>query len=333
MKSSTIFSVFLKELGIPHTVSYSDSRFRKMPFQSLFGFTRLLKEYGIESDGLSFDNKGGLDRLPVPSMVQFKGRFVVLKRVSPETVLFADTKGDHTAPASRFLDGWSGIALVAYPGAESTEPDLGSHRGKELIKLLKTATLWACILFIGIFSAVSSGLFAKWWTIADILLCLTGIYVTWHLMLKSLNIHTNAGDSICGLLQKGGCDTVLKQKASTFFGIFGWAEVGIAYFSVSLTAMLVFPESIPWLSIFNVCCLPFSFWSIWYQKNRIHAWCTMCVTVQILLWLIFFTNLAGGAFRSVSLTQWTPWLLAASYLSALLAANRIADAFKRHSND
>lgn len=46
MKPASIFTNFLTELGVPHTRSYSDRRFEKMTFKSLFGLSKLLQSYG-----------------------------------------------------------------------------------------------------------------------------------------------------------------------------------------------------------------------------------------------------------------------------------------------
>ena len=328
MKSPTIFSVFLRALGIPMTQAYSDSRFRNMPFQSLFGFSRLLKEYGIDNDGISLDDKSRLIDLPRPCLVQEKGKFVVLTGMTQGNVEFSDSSGKHTAILDDFIDNWSGVALVAYPTAASAEPDHRRHRLMDMITTAKTAILWLCASFVFIYVYLAQGLYESWWKSLLPLLDFAGIYVSWQLVLKSVNIHTKAADRLCGVIQKGGCDTVLEQKASTFFGIFGWSEVGLAYFSISLAAMLLFPGCAGWLAVINACCLPFSFWSVWYQKYKVKAWCTMCLTVQCLLWLIFFTNLAGGALRLITPTAWPLFLLVSAYAGALMGINRIATVYK-----
>lgn len=45
--------------------------------------------------------------------------------------------------------------------------------------------------------------------------------------------HTLFTDFLTALQKKGG-DRVLEQKASTFFGMFSWSEVGFAAFSGKL---------------------------------------------------------------------------------------------------
>ena len=133
---------------------------------------------------------------------------------------------------------------------------------------------------------------------------------------------------MCRVLQEGGCDSVLETKASSFFGIFSWSEVGFAYFSVSLSCLLVFPQWIGYLALCNLLCLPFTFWSIWYQKFRARVWCTLCVSVQCSLWLLFFCYLAGGWLKDMFPLKIEFFVLGLSYLAVLLALNRLLPHFK-----
>lgn len=117
---------------------------------------------------------------------------------------------------------------------------------------------------------------------------------------------------------------MLEQKASTFFGIFGWSEVGFSYFTVSLLTLLVFPQYAGYLALINLCCLPFTLWSIWYQRFRAHAWCTLCVSVQGLLWLQFFCWLGGGFYHGLFPLRIQFFVLGATYVAALLLLNRLS---------
>ena len=157
------------------------------------------------------------------------------------------------------------------------------------------------------------------------------------LVQKSVKIKNAAADRVCGVLEAGGCDSVLEMKASKFFGIFGWSEVGFAYFSVSLLTLLMFPEWIKYLAACNVCCLPFTFWSIWYQKFRAKVWCTLCVSVQASLWLLFFCYLGGGWLKDIFPLRIEFFVLGMTYLTVLLGLNRLLPLIDRsedaHDND
>lgn len=70
MAETTVFSDFLEALGVPYTKAYSDSRYRSMPFRSLFGFSKLLQSYGIESEGVQFADKSEISRLTPPFLAR-----------------------------------------------------------------------------------------------------------------------------------------------------------------------------------------------------------------------------------------------------------------------
>ncbi|MDE6436182.1 MAG: vitamin K epoxide reductase family protein, partial [Muribaculaceae bacterium] len=156
-----------------------------------------------------------------------------------------------------------------------------------------------------------------------------GLYVTFHLVLKSLNIHSERGDDICSLLDRTGCHTVLSTSASKFFGLFGWSEVGLSFFSVSLGCLLVFPEYIGYLALVNACACPFSFWSVWYQKYRAKAWCTLCLITQGCLWLSLACYAFGGWFRGAFPLSLQFFVLCATYIAALLGLNAIMPAMDK----
>ncbi len=97
---------------------------------------------------------------------------------------------------------------------------------------------------------------------------------------------------------------------------------------MSLSCLLVFPQWIGYLALCNLLCLPFTFWSIWYQKFRARVWCTLCVSVQCSLWLLFFCYLAGGWLKDMFPLKIEFFVLGLSYLAVLLALNRLLPHFK-----
>ena len=159
-----------------------------------------------------------------------------------------------------------------------------------------------------------------------------GIWLTYMLVQKSLSIKNHVADKVCGVLQEGGCDSILKTNASSFFGIFSWSEVGFTYFGVSLLAMLISPATIHWLSLINICCLPFTIWSISYQKFIAKHWCTLCVCVQASLWLQFICYLLDGWMNPVFPLDLGFFALGATFVLVLLALNKVLPHFTNKDN-
>ncbi len=330
---ATLFSDFLKELEVPHTAAYSDKAYRAMPFQSCFGLKKLLAQYGIDSEGLTLTDKSEISKLPVPFLARMSKGFVIVTDVNTQTVSYLSESVTETAPADVFTDAWQGMAFIAYPTPQAKEPDYGRHL---LSQRLERAKHLALILAVGVllgYFIIENRIFSRPWAIAALIFNGAGLFFSWLLVMKSLHIKSSTGDKVCGVIERHGCDSVLSTKASSFFGLFGWSEVGLAYFSVSLIALLAFPQAAASLALCNLCCLPFSFWSVWYQKTRAKAWCTLCLCVQATLWALFFCYLGGGMLNGAFSPDVNLIALIAAYASALLGLNRMMPLIERNEPD
>ena len=329
---ASLFSDFLTELGVPHTQWYSDQRFGGMTFKSLFGLSKLLQAYGIPNEALSVaDKKAALGAITPPYLAQLQRSFAIVTATGPDTVTLRTVSNPQPHPIATdvFLNKWSGVVLLAYPDEKSEEPHYASHRFTEIGNSAKKWVLGALMLFIFAYLFISNGIYSHVSTVLLTLICLAGLFVTYQLVLKSLNIHTGAGDAICGVIDRSGCHSVLSTSASKFFGLFGWSEVGFAYFGVSLGCLLIFPQYLGYLALINACCCPFSFWSVWYQKYRAKAWCTLCLVTQACLWLSLACYIFGGWFRHSFPLDWQFFVLGATYVAVMLIINALMPAFDK----
>lgn len=319
-----LFVDFLSALGVRHTRAYSTRRFASMTFKSLFGVSKLLQEYGVDTAGVSAAAcKGAVRRLPVPFIAGTPAGMVIVTAVTDSSVTYLTQDVSQTMPVAEFERVWDGNALLARPRPGAAEPDYTLHHVDEVGAVVKRRLLAVCAALLLVWLFVTGGIWRYWSTVALTALDLAGLWFSFMLVRKSLGIHSAAADRVCGVLQRGGCDEILKLSASKFFGLFGWSEVGFAYFSVSLLALLVFPEWTRYLAACNVCCLPFTVWSIWYQRFRARHWCTLCVCVQAILWLSFFCYLGGGWLHGVFPLRPQFFVLGLTYLTVLLGLNRL----------
>lgn len=314
---------YLRLLGVPFTEAYTESRVEKMPFHTLFGLTKLLEEYGVSSEGYMLNDKEEIDKIEPPFIAKTPAANVIVTSVSPDRITYLSEGVAESAPRSEFFDAWDGTVLLSFPGPDAAEPGYALHRRLEFFMNAKKWVLAALATLLFAYAFIVNGLYHHLSVILIAAIDLGGLYITYLLVQKSLHIHNDAADRVCGVLQAGGCDSILETKASKFFGLFGWSEVGFAYFSVSLLTLLLFPSMLPVLALTNLCCLPFTVWSIWYQRFRAHKWCTLCVLVQTSLWLLFFCYLFGGWLKMA----WPPTLsfiiLGMTYAAVMLGLNAI----------
>lgn len=319
MKGTSIFADLLSLLYVPHTGRHADADFQAISFKSLFGFSRLLKSYGVDSESLQLPDKTDLHLLPLPFVASTVAGFVIVTAVSADRVDYIYYHKRESLPYREFADRFSGVVLIPHPHPEACEPQLREHRWQEFLEIGKRVALLLCLVLLLTFGFIYSGIGAHLSLIFLFATDIIGLAVCRLLMLKSRRVKNHTADRVCGILQKHGCDTVLEQKASSFLGIVKWSDVGMAYFAVSTLVLLIYPQYAGWLALANGCCLPFTVWSISYQKFKIKAWCTMCVTVQCLLWLQFLCFLFGGWWSSGILPLKVPLLLLiAGYVAATL---------------
>ena len=299
-----------------------------MPFKSLFGMSKLLEEYGVECRGVKLDDPAEITGLSVPFIASMGNGFVIVTGIADGEVSYLTQRSPEHMPLGSFVAAGWGPAPLPSPRPDAAEPVYKPHRREISLTQVKRIALWASLVLLFLYLFISNGLWRQVSTVLLAMIDMAGLYLTYLLLQKSLKIHNPAADRVCRVLQEGGCDSVLETKASSFFGIFSWSEVGFAYFSVSLSCLLVFPQWIGYLALCNLLCLPFTFWSIWYQKFRARVWCTLCVSVQCSLWLLFFCYLAGGWLKDMFPLKIEFFVLGLSYLAVLLALNRLLPHFK-----
>ena len=334
---SSLFSDYLEALGVRHTEEYSDSRFATMQFKSMFGLANLLKEYGVATVGVKLPEQSraeAMAKLPVPFLADTPDGFAIVTAVDGGVVSYRSQHKMFTAPVDEVAGGWNGIALLASTGSLSVEPDYLLHHVGELARNVKKWILVVLVVVLPVFALWSSGLYKTWSAWVLLLFDCAGLYQSWMLVQKSLGIHNVTADMVCSVIEDGGCDEIARSEASSFMGIFKWSEVGLAYFSVSMAIMLIYPRALPVLAAINILCLPYTVWSIWYQRFRAKTWCTLCVCVQCTLWLLFFTYLAGGwtgRIFPLSISSLIGFIVAGCvYVAVLLGINRLDSAMLKY---
>lgn len=325
----TIVSDFLTALKVPFTNDYTEQRFETMPFKTLFGVSQLLKEYGVECQGYKISDKEDITSIPTPFIAQTKGGLVIITKINPDSISYLTQGVPEKMPLQEFQQAWTGMILLAQVAPHAKEPDYAKHRTTIFFNQAKTVLLWVLGGLLMAYLYVVNGLWRYWSVWALTVIDIFGIWLTYMLVQKSLKVKNAVADKVCGVLQEGGCDEILKTSASSFFGIFSWSEVGFSYFGISLLVMLLSPATIHWLALINICCLPFTVWSIWYQKFRAKHWCTLCVCVQMSLWLQFICYLLGKWTAPVFPLKFDFFVVGVLFVFALLLLNR----FLPHSSD
>lgn len=328
-KEHTLLTDLLTELGVPHTDAYSIRRFASMPFNTLFGLSKLLQEYGVEGQAFRLPSTSDLSSVPTPFLLQTPKGFVIVRKVDGDRVDYVSQGVAESIPLDDIRKVMTGVIFVPVKKESSKEPDFASHKFTEIGGILKKWMLWIGLALLFAYFFVTRRIYAEASSVVLTVFSLAGLYFSFLLIQKSIGVKNSHTDRFCGALEKGGCDQILKMKASSFFGIISWSDVGLGYFLVTLAVILVWPQYIPYIALFNVCCLPFTCWSIWYQRFRAHHWCTLCVSVQCTLWLLFFTMLWNGALARLHGLGIQFFAIGVGYVTTVLLISAVTSAIKK----
>lgn len=324
MNNRTLFSDYLDILGIPHTEEYSSERFIAYPPKlALIGIEDLLREYHVDVVRMKPNDSKNLSECKIPFVAQLvDGHYVIVTSVAGNNVTYHSRSLKMIKePVDIFMEKWNGASVWGTKTEESGETQLMQHRLKKISKYFERWFLILSVVFMVVYGFVNNRLYDSWVTVVLPVLYGLGIYVCYLLVLKQSHVHSDTADSVCGIIQKNGCGTVLDTDASRLFGIYPWCEIGLSYFTVSEIAILLYPQCVNYLAIISVCCLPYTLWSVAYQKFKIGAWCTLCLTIQALMWVIFIVFLLGGEFRNLLPVKVDALILLLAYASTLFIFN------------
>lgn len=323
---TTLLSKYLKALHVPHTSSFADTCFSQMTFKTLFGLQRALEEFGVHSRGLEFADPANALDMPTPFLAQVHGEVLIVDSIKgtpgERCIVCQSIHGQKTFCEQGFLEVFTGIVLQSRPQPGAREKELGIHRFQQFANTVKIPVLVIMLLLLAIYGSIEAGIWHNVWSSLVFLFYTAGVGVCYLLWLKTNGVKSKVADSMCSLTTKHGCDKVLDTRLASFMGIFKWSEVGMGYFAVSLLTLVIFPGQWSNLALLNACCLPYTVWSILSQKFIIHAWCTLCLTVQSLLWALFIAFLLGGAWQSVSVSLST-FVLLGCYVCGVLLMNLV----------
>lgn len=305
-KNKNALELILKQLNVKFTSNYASKLYQENPYKnSLSGIGRMLADYRIETKAIRLNDKNKIHSLAVPLLTTIHGEATLIHTRTNDRVSCIWREQEIEVSIEEFMKVWDGSVLLVRKTEKTAEPSYKENYVKQLFRILQEKTLYACILLSALIGFINNGIYTRPGLLLLLLVNLAGGYIGYLLVQKQLYIQNDHADKICSLFKKGSCDDVLFSPAAKFMGIIGWSEVGFGYFISNTLVVTLFPQLIPWLALINACALPYSLWSVWYQKFKVKQWCPLCLIVQVLLWTVFILNLVFGfiSFPSFIATQ------------------------------
>ena len=296
-----IFLRFLDELEVQYTTQYATSTHDEHPYKhTIYGLSSMLDKYSVSNVALNLNDKEELLKLQPPFIAQATEDIVIVKSVSNENVKYDWRGKEIDVTFEKFKEIWSGVVLLAYPTEESIEPGYHENRRNVILSRCKTAIAISCAILSLIAAIISNGIYKDIYKLLFIITEIAGLFTTTLLLMKQLKVENPFADKICNLLKSGDCNDVLATKAAKFFGIANWSEIGFTFFFVNTLMAITFPDTIFFMSVITLFALPYTLWSVWYQKFKVRRWCVLCLIVQGLLWITVLVSLLGGTYNSPS---------------------------------
>ncbi len=324
--SQNIFASFLSLLHVKFTAGFSTQYYNEHPHKSnLWGLSDMLSGYGVENMALRIkeEERGKiLDQLEPPFIAYVGNDFGLIHEITDKEVHYAWKGKVISLSKKAFVNSWGGVLLVAETNKGSIEPDYHKHHKDELISLGKKITLLVTLVMLLGLTVFAGGVYKNLGLSAGLVINCLGIWICYLLLLKQMHIQSDYADKICSLLlHQGDCNNVLESEASRFLGIFSWSEIGLGYFCGNLLLILFLPALYPYVVWINICAIPYTVWSVWYQKVMAKQWCPLCLCVQAIIWSLFIVNLLSGSIVEPDFTFLAIFFVGCIYIIPVLALN------------
>lgn len=319
------YKLLFDKLHVNYCQSWLTERLKELPYMnSLFGVKTILSIYGIDSSCVRLPQKDELHLVNIPCIALFDDNFVIVESITNDKVKFSAPKiGSVEISSESFAAKWNGYIILIYKKTSSGEPDYREHLKDERLSKAKASTFWLAIGAIAVIILCQNQLHYQWQWWALSITNVAGCCVSYLLLKKQLHIPTQIGDKLCGLVHNSHCEDVTNSDGATIMGLVKLSEIGTAFFFVNLAGLFIVPEYIFFFALAGVAVLPFSFWSIWYQKYKVRSWCVMCLMILGLMWLQTAIYLAGGYFHPENAHWWMAIILSSVYCLAALSINKI----------
>lgn len=294
-KTTNIFQLILNILHIKYTKSFTNKFVDDNPNRNnLFGLSKMLLYYGIDNTAYKVSSQtDSIREINTPFVAQFGDGLVTVYKVSDDRVYFIWNSEKHSSSMIDFCSQWTGITLLLDSNDKSIEPNFNENFKKEFSRKLIYYLFYISIAIFSIVEILGNKLYFNHGYFALLFVNLFGLYLGYLLMQKRLHIEDNFADKICGFL-KSDCNKYIDKNITKFIENVSWSELGFSYFLANVIIIISIPHFVQYMSVINICVLPFSFWSIWYQKFKAKSWCSLCLLFILLLWLVFLTDLLYG---------------------------------------
>lgn len=267
-------------------------------FPTLISLSDVLTDLKVDNMATRI-NPYQLSEIPLPAIAHFEdgSGYGTIHKIEDNQVEWLHEKmGIRRESIAEFSHKWQGITLLTQPNEKSGEENYSKNRKFEIIQNLRNPFIISgLVLILGHFIGthfVNLSFENPNYFYAFLIAKFAGVIVSSFLIWYSIDANSSFLRSVCEINSKTNCGNILNSETAKIFGWLTWSEIGLFYFTGGFLTLLFsnnLPETLLILKWLNVLALPYTVWSVYYQAFVAKEWCVLCLTVQVLLWIEFFT--------------------------------------------
>lgn len=285
---SHFIKTFLYKQGIVFTESSLRKVYEIHPHKNNFwGISCTLQAYGIKTIGVKINNKKEILQTVTPCIARFGNSFITITKINNNSIHYVWNNKEVSLDVEEFVKTFDGNILIPKKNENNIEENLLNNFIQDIYSFLDITFLFITIIIAFIYNAFFKDIYIY----GNIILNIVGVILCLFIIQKHLHKENSFSDKVCGFFKNTNCGDIVNSSASKLYGFIDLGSLGLTYFYTNVTLLSIVPTAIGLYVILNILCLPFSCWSIWYQKNKAHQWCSLCVMVQIVVFLCFIINI------------------------------------------
>ncbi|PWK16678.1 peptidase C39-like protein [Arcicella aurantiaca] len=267
-------------------------------FPTLVSLSDVLTDLKVDNMATRI-NPYQLSEIPLPAIAHFENGsgYIIISKIENNTVEWLhDKMGIRSESIAEFSQKWQGITLLTQPNEKSGEENYSRNRKFEIIDNLRNPFIISGLLLILAYFIgnhfTNLSIENPNYFYAFLIAKFAGVIVSSFLIWYSIDAKNSFLTSVCEINSKTNCGNILNSEAAKILGWLTWSEIGLFYFTGGFLSLLFsnnLNETLQILKWLNVLALPYTVWSVYYQAFVAKEWCVLCLTVQVLLWIEFFT--------------------------------------------
>jgi uncharacterized membrane protein len=242
-------------------------------YPSVFAITDSLDMLAIENIAIKVPKEQFIE-LPDNFLAVYNNN-VVLVLKNNNNITIEDEEGKkEILTYNEFLTGWNQVVIAIEPNTITKSKNIETNT-KGLVYTLPIVALIIVSVLYNNFSVTAALL---------LLTSLFGLAVSIFIVQEKFGIKNEIVSQFCNINPNASCNTVIQSSKSLGTSLVGFFDLPLLFFSISLLAIILQPESggsiVGFLSLLSV---PVVLYSVWLQKFELKKWCVLCLAVSFIL--------------------------------------------------